>query len=251
MHPWLRHRQPLRNLMSQYNDKLFSGGLRKRLHTMRFRWLHHKLAGASEPFSLFELGCFDCRSLEYIPRPKRYLGADAGWEGGVSDAQMAFARSDWAQVVVAHSVHDLAPHAHERFDYSIALETLEHIPHAVLEGYLAFLAAVTKKRCYITVPVEVGPVFLAKFIAKRSVPILHSEDAESYTWREAFLATMGKVESVRRFEHKGFDYRNLLQLLSQHFTIEQVEGLPFRAHPYLSFQVGITAVPKASTPSTR
>ena len=230
--------------MSNYNQKLFSGGIRSYLHYMRFHWLQRHLTADAQSYSLFELGCFDCRSLSFVAKPKSYLGVDAGWEGGLEDAKLAYRNDPSVQLVIAQSVHDLKQHEHRRFDYSIALETLEHMNYSVLRGYVEFLARITTKQLLITVPVEIGPVFLAKYIAKSMVPKLENGETESYTFREVIAATRGQVGKVNRYEHKGFDYRLLIKLLSNYFTITKVEGIPFTNVPLLSFQVGIIAEPK-------
>ncbi len=230
-------------MTSTYNQMLFNGGFRGRLHQMRFEWLKKHLVARADEYTLFELGCFDCRSLDYLPKPKQYLGADAGWEGGINDAQMSLSNKPWMQLLVAHSAHDLGTEAHRRFDYSIALETLEHIPTSVLEGYIEFLAQVTKKKLLITVPVEVGPVFLFKHLAKRLFSGLHNGETDTYTLKEIYWATRGRTDKVVRYEHKGFDYRELIRQLSQYFVITKVEGIPFKRFPYYSFQVGIIAEP--------
>ena len=93
-------------------------------------------------------------------------------------------------------------------------------------------------------PVEIGPVFLAKFIAKRTFADLESGDTETYTLAEVIAATRGQTEKVERFEHKGFDYRKLIALLREYFSVTHIEGIPFRSLPALSFQVGIIAEPK-------
>lgn len=213
---------------------------------MRFAWLKKHLPTEAGSYSLFELGCFDCRSLQHIAKPARYVGADAGWEGGINDAQMTFVNTPWVELVVAHTAHDLDGYANQQFDYTMAMETLEHIPDALLAGYIEFLARVTKRQLLITVPIEVGPVFLAKYMAKRLVSGLENAETASYTLKEVYWATRGRVEHVARYEHKGFDYRLLIKQLERYFDIVQVEGLPFARHPYLSFQAGIVAVPKRS-----
>ncbi len=230
--------------MSEYNQKLFSGGWRTQLHTMRFRWAARELAVPPQSYSLFELGCFDCRSLDFMPRPSRYLGADASWEGGLMDAKQKFAGTDWMELVKAETADALAPYADQSFDFSLSMETLEHIPDAALHGYLAFMARVTRRRALFTVPVEVGPVFLAKYLAKRSMSSLRNGETESYSWREVVAASLGHAERVARYEHKGFDYRRLVAQLAEHFTLVKVEGIPFKPLPYISFQVGIVAEPK-------
>ena len=230
--------------MSTYNQKLFSGGLRGRLHQMRFKWLQKHLREKENAYSLFELGCFDCRSLRFIPKPSRYVGADAGWEGGIEDARMTHTQTPWIELVTAQSVQDLAHYKDQRFDYSVSLETLEHIPDHVLRGYIEFLARVTKKQLLVSVPVEIGPIFLAKYLAKAFFPELESGETSSYTWREVWAATRGESEKIRRFEHKGFDYRTLIKLIGEYFNIVHVEGIPLSNVPHLSFQVGIIAEPK-------
>lgn len=231
--------------MSNYNQKLFSGGLRSKLHYLRFHWLKRQITEAEDAYTLFELGCFDCRSLKFLPKPKRYVGADAGWEGGLDDARMTFLNRPWMELVMTQSVHDLAAYENQQFDYCIALETLEHIPNAVLSGYVEFLARVTKKQLIVSVPVEIGPLFLAKFLAKKLLPNLASGETDSYTFREVIWQTLGRTEKVERYEHKGFNYRTLITFLEKHFDIVKVEGLPLKGLPYFSFQVGIVATPKA------
>ena len=230
--------------MKSYNQTVFSGGLRSHLHKMRFKWLKQHLNEKENAYSVFELGCFDCRSLHFIPKPSRYVGADAGWEGGIEDARMTYNNPPWMELVMSLSVHDITRYKDDRFDYSIALETLEHIPDPVLRGYLEFLAKVTRKRLLITVPVEIGPVFLAKHMAKNIITGHGGEDEAAYSWKEIYWATRGRVEHIRRFENKGFDYRALIKLIGEYFTVKQVEGIPFKRYPQYSFQVGIIAEPK-------
>jgi hypothetical protein len=229
--------------MSIPNHPIAPRGLRGLLYRMRFDWLKKHVNEPADSYTLFELGCFDCRSLSVLPKPRAYVGADAGWDGGINDAQMSYVKTPWVELVVAHSAHDLAAFEGRKFDYSIATKTLEYIPDGVLKGYVEFLARATKKRLLVTVPVEVGPMFLLKHITKRLLSHLHS-DTTKYTWSELYHAACGNVQHVERFEHKGFDYRNLITLLSQHFDIVAVEGLPFTGNPYYSLQVGIIAEPK-------
>lgn len=230
--------------MSQYNQKLFSGGVRSRLHHWRFAWLQKHLNADAGAYSLFELGCFDCRSLSFIPQPARYAGADAGWEGGLYEAQTRYADTPGVTILKAQCAEDLDPLAQETFDYAIALETLEHVPEERVDGYLAFLARVTTRRLLVTVPVEVGPVFLAKHLAKTLVSPWKSGETGSYTLPEVLWATLGDVSRVRRDQHKGFDYRVLRKQIETYFTVEKTEGIPFRRWPGLSFQVGMVATPK-------
>lgn len=225
-----------------------SGGIRSRLRQLRFEWLKRQITQPEDSYSLFELGCFNCRSLSYVPKPRQYLGADAGWEGGLNDAQMTFVRKPWVELVMARTAHELAPFHHRRFDYSIALETLEHIPDPVLKGYLEFMANVTKKQVLLTVPVEIGPVFLVKYILRLMVSGFSDAESHSFSLMEIIWATLGRADRIQRYEHKGFDYRQLVRILSEYFVVERIEGIPFKRAPMLSPQVGIVLKTKTANP---
>lgn len=211
-----------------------------RFNTKRFEWLKRHLTEKPDSYSLFELGCYDCPSLRYIPKPKRYVGADAGWQGGIEDARMTFTQTPWIDLVMSHSAHDLERYQGMHFDYAVALNTLEYIPETVLRGYLQFLSQAVQKRFLITVPVEVGMVFLARHLKHSLLGV----EGEPYTWAEIYWATRGRVEKINRFERKGFDYRNLIALLSEYFNVVAVEGIPFKGLPMFSAEVGIIAEPK-------
>lgn len=77
-----------------YNERCFrSGSLRSRYHLNRFFWLQTQLQRLpSSPKRIIELGCYDGRSLDFLPaQPDYYLGLDAGWEGGLAIGQKKFA----------------------------------------------------------------------------------------------------------------------------------------------------------------
>jgi hypothetical protein len=99
----------------------------------------------------------------------------------------------------------------------------------------------------VTVPVEKGPVFLGKYLAKRAVPSLAEKDAEVHTFRaaEVFYATVGLCSKVARREHKGFDYAWLLARIARRFRILKCEGYPFAWLPRVTnFGVGMVAEPR-------
>ncbi len=225
--------------MADYNQRLFSGGLRGRLHMARFEWLRRRAAGPA-PLRVIELGCFDCRSLSYMA-PEQYVGLDAGWEDGLAQARVRFAGDPRVTLIQAVDPAAMRRFPDRSFNLGIALETLEHVPPPVLPGYLDELARVIDGRLLVTVPNEMGPVFLAKYLAKR---FLLSGTPDSYTLREIVAAVAGRLDRVERREHKGFDYRRLIDELSRRFEIVAVEGLPF-GPPSLAFSVAITARSRA------
>lgn len=217
-----------------YNERLFSGGIREQLHTARFLWLRKavKRTGA-KCARVVELGCFDGKALDYIPDPVIYEGFDANWEGGLELAK--------ARLRPGISFHFAAQpddmQLKGMFDTALSMETLEHIPPGLVSPYLARIAAHLDGYFFATVPVEIGPVFLGKWLAKRVL----SRDSKSYTFREVFWATAGRTDHVQRNEHKGFDYRRMVRQIEEHFDVLSVEGCPWRLPPPLCFTVGIVA----------
>lgn len=214
-------------LSSSYNKRLFSGGARKWLHEMRFKWLRQQTLNLNG--SVFELGCFDARSLEYLAfKPTRYLGVDAGWESGIDVAKERYPEFEFMR-----SCSLFTPE--QRFDLAVALETLEHLPRQQLPEYVDMLAR-TAPLLLATVPVEIGPVFLGKHLVK-----LHLGSNESYRLVEFLYSTIGMTNLVEQDQHKGFNYYSLIKLLRSRYRKVTVTGLPFSFAPLLSFTVGIRA----------
>jgi SAM-dependent methyltransferase len=215
-----------------YNDRLFSKGLRARLHLARFYWVQ-EIAQTIPHDSVLELGCFDGRLLDYIA-PGRYVGLDAGWEGGIGDAMVRHNGDRSKTFIKTEDAAELSQFAARSFDLGVALETLEHMPDDALGSYLEQVQR-TCKRFLVTVPNEKGPVFLGKWAVKRL--LLREASSERYTLGEVVNATLGRMDRVARCEHKGFDYAGLARRLSERFVIEKTVGLPW-GPPYLAFSIG-------------
>jgi len=129
------------------------------------------------------------------------------------------------------------------YDLGISLETMEHIPEDMVDGYLEILARSVRRAVLLTVPNEIGIPFLAKYIAKK---ILYRDSKdEPYTLSEFFSAIFGQTSKIHRNEHKGFDYRKFTRQVSDKFVIQSVQGVPYGwLLPSLSFTVGIVAIPR-------
>lgn len=228
-----------------YNERLFSGNLRGRLHTARFDWLRSTIARLGlAPRSVLELGCYDGRAVSFLPHmPKRYIGFDAGWENALQLAAQRWAGQPHLEFRQCRKAGQMNL-AGEKFDLAIALETLEHIPPQDLEPYLETVAASLNPdgAFLVSVPNEIGPVFAIKHLLK--VAFIGSPDP--YFPREFLFQALGLVGKVERREHKGFSYRCLVRTLRKYFSIEKTEGIPFTfLPPCLSFGVGIVCRPKA------
>lgn len=222
-----------------YNERLFKGGVRARLHMARFLWVSEVLRKRKlKPESVLELGCFDGRAVEYLPEiPARYLGLDAGWEDALTLARARWAKHPHLEFRECQSAAQMNLQG-EKFDLALALETLEHISPEELENYLAEIAKALKPSgvFLVTIPNEIGPVFAAKHVLK----VLFIGNPEEYTPGEFVWQALGRTEKVRRREHKGFHYGRMISTLRKYFDVERIEGLPFGLlPPYLSFGMGV------------
>jgi 2-polyprenyl-3-methyl-5-hydroxy-6-metoxy-1,4-benzoquinol methylase len=187
---------------------------------------------------MLELGCYDGRLIEYCPTPpSSYQGFDAGREGGLEAAQQKHAKHpSWrfSQATEPKHMDFLEP---GQFNVGAAMETLEHIPPDMLEGYLAQFSRLLNGHMFVTVPNEKGLVFLTKHIVKS-----FKGSQLKYNFSEVVNATLGRSHAVARDEHKGFDYAVLMKQIAKYFDIVEAEALPHRALPKaLGFTIGIVA----------
>jgi cyclopropane fatty-acyl-phospholipid synthase-like methyltransferase len=223
-----------------YNERLFSGGLRGYLHTARFRFVNQAIKKFKiDQSRILELGCFDGKLVDHLPQePSEYYGFDANWEGGLDLARKKWAGKKNLQFFQATRPADMAVLKDMTFPLCVSMETIEHIPTDIVDGYLDKLAALTNGHIIITVPNEKGPLLLAKWMAKS---ILSKSDGK-YTPAELLNATLGRMDRVGRDEHKGFDYDALIRQLDKRFEILEVSGHPLGGLPlWMCFGVGIVA----------
>jgi len=226
-----------------YSEELFGKGVYGRHHRGRFEWIRAKitdLAQAAE-LSVLEVGCHDGRALSYIPRRvRRYAGFDAGWGGGLERGRQHFADEKGYTFTESTDPRDVAK-LEEKFDFIICMETLEHLEQTVVQGYIRTFAEKCAGYLLITVPNEKGFALLVKAVGAR---VMNIERYYPYTAKEFFWGLLGRLDRVRRAEHKGFDYACLVDLVKQHCKYVRVEGIgPFRLPPFLSLTVGIIASP--------
>jgi 2-polyprenyl-3-methyl-5-hydroxy-6-metoxy-1,4-benzoquinol methylase len=223
-----------------YNERLFTGGLRSKLHFARFHWFSFEIARRQcATDAVLELGCFDGKLLDFFASsPSRYVGFDANWEGGLDIAKMRRGSAQNCSFFRASSPEDMYLNSNDVFHIAVAMETLEHVPPEMVDGYLRKIAEHLDGYLFVTVPNEKGLVFLAKWIVKR----IFSKDAEDYSLAELTSATLGRMEQVARREHKGFDYQSLVKDIAKHFDVIAVSGHPLGFLPSaLCFGIGIIA----------
>lgn len=225
-----------------YNERLFTDGFRGKLHRARYEWLAKSLLRLGcDTRTVLELGCYDGKVIDYLhDKPARYLGLDADWEGGLD-----LARERWKDESDYVFRYCTTPEemglTGEKFDISICMETLEHVPPDLVAPYLEKLAAATKDYLFVTVPNEKGIVFFFKYIIKTVL----TGDTSDYTFKEFVNASLGNTDKVERGDHKGFNYDDLVAEISEYFDVIEVSGHPLGFAPAsLNFGVGIIGKPR-------
>ena len=227
-----------------YNERLFSGGWRSRLHLSRFYWLRAQMRRLNlSHVRAIELGCFDGKIIEFLDSmPERYLGLDANWEGGLDAGSDRWRHLPNVEMRLCREPEDI-PLTEGLFDVGICMETLEHIPPELVEPYLFKLSRVIDGYLFITVPIERGLIFFVKQILKRTLRMKH----ESFNIREFFNCVVGRMSKVRRREHKGFDDRALVSQVKKYFEVVNVEGV-FPKSPILALNLTIGIIAKTRAP---
>jgi len=169
------------------------------------------------------------------------MGFDANWEGGLDIARAKWKNEPNVAFQRVTSADEMQLSQKDVFQLAIAMETLEHVPPHLVDGYLQKIAQHLQGYFLVTVPNETGLVFLTKWLGKRLMGI----EIQPYSFYELIQATLGRLHVVRRHEHKGFDYTALIANMARHFEIVEVSGHPFSFFPSrLCFSIGIIAKSK-------
>jgi hypothetical protein len=220
-------------------------------HTRRFQWLRKKLSSLQRPeISVLELGCYDARSVQYIPLPiERYVGLDAGWRSGWKDGKaygfeaacQQFRDFPQFEFYRTESFRDLE-NVKGSFDVAIVLETFEYLEPRQLEGYVSVLARKLKDGGHVfsTMPNEKGLPLLLKVVGSQ----LSGVPRSGYTVSQFWNAFMGRMDKVPRGVHgrKGFDYAAMARLLGCHFSKIQLESVePPNSPLWMGLNVGLVA----------
>jgi 2-polyprenyl-3-methyl-5-hydroxy-6-metoxy-1,4-benzoquinol methylase len=164
------------------------------------------------------------------------MGLDANWEGGVDLGRSRWRSDPTVRFELCKTAAELRQWVTgQRFDTALCLETLEHLSPSLAASYVEEIARVTTGHFVVTVPNEKGPVFLAKYLAKRLFG-----DYFRYRPIEVWGAFIGRMDLVERDDHKGFDYETIIRLIGSRFDLIEVSGYPFRRLPkWANFGVGI------------
>ena len=230
---------------TSYNERLYgTNRFRKKLHLARYRWLSNQTSRPDLNYeTVLELGCHDGKSIDYHARnPTYYLGLDADWENGLRAARNKWESSnnyEFKKCTTSTEMESVLDGT--TYDISICMETLEHIPPHDVDGYLHELARATRRYVFITVPNETGVIFLVRCLARAYL----RDSGIGYSVGEFMYQVSGFTNKVPRRDHKGFNYRKLVEEIGNHFHIVRIEGIPIKfIHHSLNFTIGIVGVKK-------
>lgn len=224
-----------------YNERLFqSSRYREFIHRGRFIWAKQIL----ERFRvscrrILEIGCFDGKLVDWVPSEiDAFVGIDAGWEGGIEIAKRRFAHDMKYTFVCASDPIELYRYKNINFDLGVAMETLEHLSPSTVYQYLDAFHCLVKGHILITVPNEKGLVFLGKWLVRK----IMGDRSYQFSPVEVLYAVCGFLDRVERKEHKGFDYKSLIEDIEARFEIICVHSIPIAKLPiWLSPTLGILA----------
>lgn len=160
---------------------------------------------------------------------------------------------------------DTAAHLHH-YNAVFCMEVLEHVVDwsPVLARLSRLL--VPGGALIISVPIEIGLPVVVKQTVRRVAGwrgIGHYPGTTSYSWRELWSAVFaGPSQHVVRpvfhnvdgptYDHKGFNWKVLLERLKEQFEVDRVLSSPLPAlGPGLGTQVWFVARPRVATPRTK
>jgi hypothetical protein len=221
-----------------YNDRLFNGNRARRfLHERRFWWLIDRLRRLSiRRADIIEIGCYDAKTISYLERSgitvNRYVGYEA------ADYLVEGVGAQWAarpEVAIMKSTTASDIDLSATFDVGICMETLEHLPDELVDGYLQVLANVVRGPVFFTIPVERGAMLVAKQLGYR----IFGMYGDRLSWRDLLNGALSQTDRIPRHEHAGFDDRQMIKRIARHFNVTESGGLFVPYFTTLNFTVGI------------
>ena len=221
-----------------YNDNLFHGNRARRfLHERRFWWLIDRLRRLHiRRADIIEIGCYDAKTISYLERSgiavNRYVGYEA--DADIFDR----VKAQWAvrpEVAIVKSTSSSDIDLSSTFDVGICMETLEHLPDELVDGYLQVLARVVRGPVFFTIPVERGAMLLAKQLGYR----IFGMYGERLSWRDLLNGALSLTDRIPRHEHRGFDDRLMIERIARYFNVTESGGLFVPYFTTLNFTLGI------------
>ena len=221
-----------------YNDRLFHGNRARRfLHERRFWWLVGRLRRLKIlRADVIEIGCYDAKTISYLERGGIALNRYVGYEAESDVASRA--QQQWAarpEITIVRSTSPADIDLSSTFDVGICMETLEHLPDDLVDGYLHALAQVVRGPTFFTFPVERGAMLLAKQLGYR----IFGMYGDRLSWRDLLNGALSRTDLIERHQHRGFDDRQMVKRIARHFKVEESSGLFVPYFTTLNFTLGV------------
>jgi Methyltransferase domain len=226
-----------------YEQKLAANPINRFLHRGRHRLAADRIAAFEGRPKVVDIGCATALLFPFArqSRPVDYIGIDPRADF-INAANSRYQGQDGFSAFLGYAEDAL--HLMHGADYVCALECFEHIPRANLLALLPKLAETINCPLLVTVPVEVGPALWVKNVGSFAMGYVRHRE---YTWPETFWAGLGRLDRVppHTTHHKGFDWRQLVADMSEHFHVERVTGMPLAQIPAgLNPSVAIELLPR-------
>ena len=223
-------------------------------HRSRFEFAL-KLSGDA-PGSILDYGCGDGTFLAMLEHKASFAcGVD------IADSQIEeCAKRFGDRSIMFHSINsEMYKIRPEGFDLVTCMETLEHCTEPVVDIVLNDLAKMVSKkgRVIISVPIEIGPVFLGKKVVRGLAAWRGLSDYKYYekysiaNSLKMIFATKSTIiprpeygnEGGKYHSHYGFNWKYLAEKISNHLVIKKKYFTPIGwSKGYLSSQAWFDCV---------
>ena len=180
----------------------------------------------------------------FLAMAAEQIGHGVGVDLAVDQIEDCRSRLESLRNLEFHSLSDLARPIHAAaYDRVFCMETLEHCTTPTVDVVLSDLARLVRPsgRVVISVPIEIGPTFAAKYLLRNAAAwrgIRDYKHYERYALSDAVRMTFaGARTTLERpvhqdkdgisHSHYGFNWRALRSTIQRFLTIEQTLFSPF------------------------
>lgn len=215
------------NIKYSYSDRITEGALgfphRKRLADLS-EALHDYVNR-----NVLDVGCQDLYfDSNIIPYQKSLVGCDLGWDNAFHYANNNIKKHAWNNVYLIKCIGEYLPVQKNLFNLVLCCETLEHVTdeNAVVKEINRVSS--DDSIVVISAPIEFGILLLVKEFFRWM-----KNKRKDYSLKELFYASiicnLNKIENKK--QHKGYDYRNTIKILSPKFKLIKKINTPFKWMP--------------------
>ena len=186
---------------------------------------------------VLDIGCQDLFfDSEIIPYQNMLVGCDLDWENGLYIANKNIKNMGWDNVYVIKSMGEYLPLKDNSFDLILCFDTLEHVDDEHKNVEEINRVSTDNATLIIAAPIEFGMILLLKQFFRYTAyhDRYFGKKGNRYSFKELFYASIScNLERVRRvkYNHKGYDYRNTVKMLSPKFKLIKKINTPFRWMP--------------------